>query len=327
MKKLVWIAAAMVLMMTVCVACAETASEPVPTLVPVLELPELETGTITERTLEEDVTENPNPPRDDCYIYDDAESEIPTGYADPSITVNIGRGRIYETDYVYARIKIASPMQMRTMLASPLSSKSTKAAADLAKRVQSVIAINGDWCGGNEYFKGAILRQGKTLRMKASGDLDVLVVDMEGNFHILKTATNEDVEPWVENAAQIFTFGPGLVIDGEPQYGIVLGKIASRKAAQRMAICQTGELEYMVITSEGPEDPGSAGLNLDQFVELVASFPDVKNAYNLDGGSSSTVVFKKGNSNWEKINCPNNTKVRWVKDIIYFVSTYEHEVQ
>ena len=84
-----------------------------------------------------------------------------------------------------------------------------------------------------------------------------------------------------------------------------------------MAICQTGPLEYLLITSEGPEDlPDKNGLTMDQFVELVASFPDIKNAYNLDGGSSSTMIFRKGKEYWAKIN-GNGSKKRSIRDIIY----------
>ena len=42
------------------------------------------------------------------------------------------------------------------------------------------------------------------------------------------------------------------------------------------------------------------------------------NAYNLDGGSSSTMVFKE-----KKINAPTNPKVRYLCDIIYFASAWQ----
>jgi exopolysaccharide biosynthesis protein len=93
---------------------------------------------------------------------------------------------------------------------------------------------------------------------------------------------------------------------------------AADRAAQRMCLAQLGPLEYMCISSEGPEDPGSTGLTLEQFAELVASFEGVTNAYNLDGGSSSTMVFNR-----DKVNSPNNPKRRPLKDIIYFASAYQ----
>ena len=58
------------------------------------------------------------------------------------------------------------------------------------------------------------------------------------------------------------------------------------------------------------------------FVELVASFEDVINAYNFDGGSCSTLIFRKGDNNWVKINSPKNSKSRPLKDIIYFADAW-----
>ena len=89
-----------------------------------------------------------------------------------------------------------------------------------------------------------------------------------------------------------------------------------------MAICQTGPLEYLLITSEAEEDPGSKGLTLDQFIEVIASFGDVQTAYNLDGGSCSTLAFRKNGNNWTKYNGPRNLKNRTLKDIIYFADAW-----
>ena len=293
--------------------------------VPALELPPLERGSLVQIPLDQDCRKQSIPPYEEHYIYGD-DTGNPTGYADPSITVNIGKGRIYETNYIYARVKIADASQMRTILQSSLTSKDTEYASTLGKRVNAVVAINGDWPGGDSATrrtKGALMRQGKVLRMKCDGKSDVLVVDRNGDFRILPDAKNEDVEPLLEQAVNIFTFGPGLVIDGKPNYGFRDSDIAPHKPAQRMAICQTGPLEYLLITCEGPQNPGSAGLTVEQFVDLVSTMPDVKNAYNLDGGSSCTLVFRMDGKNWKKINALSNPKIRPVKDIIFFSEAWE----
>ena len=90
--------------------------------------------------------------------------------------------------------------------------------------------------------------------------------------------------------------------------------------AQRIALCQTGPLSYLVVYSEGPNDPDSSGLTILEFAQLVSSFPDVVTAYNLDGGSSATIVFQG-----QKINGPLSQRSRSIGDIIYFASAYVGE--
>lgn len=282
----------------------------------VLPLPEAVDGEFALLTVEEDPRIGP---RGENYTFREGEKTA-ASYADPSITVNIGWGRHEKTRYVYARVKIADPNQLRTKLASPLSSENTVVATSLAKHVNAVIAINGDFAA--KQVKGTVIRQGETLRMNSKGNRDVLLIDKNGDMHILEDANNEDIEVFLDEAVNVFTFGPGLIIDGKAKYGYVDRNIATNKAAQRMAICQTGPLEYMLITSEGPEDPGSTGLKLDAFVALLESFGDIKNAYNLDGGSCSTLVFRKRDGFWSKVNCPMNGKIRPVKDIIYFADAW-----
>lgn len=292
--------------------------------VPALELPALTKGRIVDIAVERNDLTDSIPPKDDAYLYAGG-AENPTGYADPSITVNFGRGRMFDTDYLYARVRIASPTQLRTLLASPPMHTGATFGHDLAKRVQSVIAINGDWCGGDDYNRGILMRQGELLRRKADGRMDVLVIDRAGDLHILEEAQDEDVEPYLADAVNIFTFGPALVVDGKPKYGVRLGKIGSGKPAQRMALCQTGPLEYLLLTCEGPENAGSVGMTIDQFAELTASFPEVRTAYNLDGGSSATMVFRYDGKNWQKVNALSSGKRRPLKDIVYFVSAWEPE--
>ena len=316
MKKILGSAAA--LLAALLIGAAAAGAEEVPPLVPVLELPAPENGEMAVFG-EEDPRIGP---METGYEFSEGQKTA-SSYADPSITVNVGRGRIHKTDYVYARVKIADPQQLRTQLASPLSSENTVLGASIAKRVQAVAAINGDFCG--KQVRGTVIRQGEVLRLNCDSGSDVLVVDRSGDLHILEQAKEEDIRAMEGNILHAFTFGPGLIVNGEPRYGYTNRSIATHKAAQRAAFCQTGPLEYLLIISEGPEDPGSTGLKLDQFVELLACFPEIQNAYNLDGGSCATLIFRKGSNSWAKINSPRNGKSRTLKDIIYFADAWMPE--
>lgn len=238
-------------------------------------------------------------------------------YEDPSISVKIEKGRIYDTNYVVAHVKIANASQIRSTMAQSYYQPSTLMGTSMAKRVNAVLAINGDFFSSRNGV-GYVARQGKVYRTKCNGDYDVLIIDDKGDLHIFKNATNADIEAFEGTVVNGYTFGPGLVIDGVRQTGYVDMDNAALKSAQRMCLAQIGPLEYLCIASEGPEDPGSVGMNLEQFSELVASFEGVQNAYNLDGGSSTTMVFKN-----DKVNSPNNPKRRPLCDILYFACAYQ----
>ena len=245
-------------------------------------------------------------------------------YEDPSITVKITTGRFEETNYMVAYVKVANPTQVRSTMSGNYSTDDTIGGIAMAKATNAALAINGDFFSSRRNV-GYTARMGKEYKNKCNGTYDVMVLDDLGNMHIIQAPKKQDMidfkaalEAEGRSIINGYTFGPGLVINGEKQTGFVDMDNAADRAAQRMCLAQLGPLEYMCISSEGPEDPGSTGLTLEQFAELVASFEGVTNAYNLDGGSSSTMVFNR-----DKVNSPNNPKRRPLKDIIYFASAYQ----
>ena len=320
---------AVALMLSGALTLGEEAQEQV-----ALELPAAEGGEYAILTTTEDPAIGPH---EEGYLFNEGEKS-PYAYVDPSISVRIGRGRIYKTNYVYARIKIAFPSQIRSLMSSESPSKKTEVMGTLlAKRVKAVVAISGAILA-DDMIKGPVVLQGKMLRpdditsesklekWKNDEAVDTLVIDDEGDLHVLEGDTwasvLEQLEAMGDKAVNVMAFGPALVVNGEARYGYQNRQTSTHRKAQRMAICQTGPLEYMLISSEGPEDPPDKnGLTLDQFTELIASFPDVITAYNLDGGSTSTMVFRKGKEYWAKINGSSGKK-RQIRDIIYFADAW-----
>lgn len=245
-------------------------------------------------------------------------------YEDPSISVKIETGRVDDTNYMVARVKIANATQIRSAMSGSYYSPSTILGTSMAKSVNAALAINGDYFTARNNV-GFMARMGKEYKNRCNGTYDVMVIDDQGDLHIIKAPTKADMVAFKEEMKAAgraiingYTFGPGLVINGEKQTGFVDMDNAADRSAQRMALAQVGPLEYLCICSEGPEDPGSKGLNLEQFATLVASFEGVQNAYNLDGGSSVTMVFNR-----DKVNSPKNPKRRPLNDIIYFASAYQ----
>ena len=257
------------------------------------------------------------------YAPDPAGFKSDTLYEDPTIRVSIETTRYCDTPMFIARVQIADATQLRTMMAGSYGSQRTALATTLAERGGAVLAINGD------YFSyigtGLVVRQGHTYRMRADSDFDVLMIDVNGDFHIAKeideatlNAAYSALGGSVEEGGQIvqaFTFGPALVENGErahDEYKRPDG--GARKPAQRMVIAQDGSLSYVIVCCEGPDNKNSKGLTLEEMGQFMLDL-GVETAYNLDGGGSTTMVF-----NGSKINALSTSKNRSVSDIVYFCS-------
>ena len=257
------------------------------------------------------------------YAPDPEGYKSETLYEDPTIRVSIETTRYCDTPMFVARVQIADASQLRTMMAGSYGSQRTALATTLAERGGAVLAINGD------YFSyigtGLVVRQGHTYRKRADADFDVLMIDVNGDFHVAKKIDEATLDAAysalggsVEEGGQIvqaFTFGPALVENGErahEEYKRADG--GARKPAQRMVIAQDGPLSYVIVCCEGPDNKNSKGLTLEEMGQFMLDL-GVETAYNLDGGGSTTMVF-----NGSKINALSTSKNRSVSDIVYFCS-------
>lgn len=239
------------------------------------------------------------------------------GYLDPSLSVRVETMRAYDTTIQLTWVQIADPSQLRAELCKPYPSKSTARADTLAKRVQAVLAINGDYFMHRK--EGFIVRNGEELRCNYSELYDTLIIDDKGDFTIIQNTTEEKVKAFNGTIVQALTFGPGLVVDGVMATEFTLKENVPTHETQRLAICQMDRLSYLIVATEGPENKGSTGLTLPEFAQLLSDL-GVKNAYNLDGGSSSSVVLK-----YKKINSLSTGKIRSIGDILYFVTAVPEE--
>lgn len=236
-------------------------------------------------------------------------------YEDPTIRVEITQGRAQECDYWVADIQLRDASQLRTAPADTFESEMRVSGEQMAKRVNAVLAINGD------YFCytgiGYIVRQGVTYLNVLWGNRDVLLIDEDGDFHPVAMPQKGSLSGTVNGKRIInaFFFGPILVENGRRVTYITGNGMAEDEPRQRMAIAQAGPLHYKCICC-ATHARGSQGMTLVQFANLVAK-QQVQTAYNLDGGNSSMMIF-----NGEKINDPENPDTRDICDIIYFASAW-----
>ena len=239
------------------------------------------------------------------------------GYSDSTISVRVENFIVGTTRVFLTWITIADPSQLRTASYKGFLSKADVNASSLANREKSVLAINGDYCAAGS--NGVIIRNGKQYRSAASPIFDSLVIDDRGDFHILQAPTPNHLNNIDRTVMQSFCFGPGLVIDGhlvtdfKPE---LTRSIYLNGKAQRCVFCQMDELSYLVITAEGPEQSKDGGFTIPEIAKLAYSL-GAKQAYNLDGGSSTWLILGDRRVN--------GAKYRPIADIIYFVSAEDPE--
>lgn len=266
-----------------------------------------------------DADPTPYAPHSDGFVYDDSTG-APVEYRDATLYVKVEKRVIRDTNVFFTWIQIADPSQMRTQITRETNP------VKLAQRLRAVVAINGDWYSGRA--EGTIYRNTVQLRDKpCKGRYDLLIVDDEGNFHILRRPDNTDaLAPYEGHILHSFLFGPGLVIDGKlmtddentfirNQYGSGAG-MGLQNRTQRQAICQMGELSYLIITTEGPnskqdKDHGFTAAELAQLAYDVGAV----NAYNMDGGNSACLAL-----DGVKLNRFGKGGIREITDLVYFIT-------
>ena len=146
-------------------------------------------------------------------------------YSDPDIYIDITTHRDPEdtTTYYVADVRLRSLRYFKTALAKDTFGENIEEKpSDICKRKKGILAINGDYYGAQE--AGYVLRNGKSLRSTvsiSSGSLTArsnpedLAIYGDGTFEIFNEKEHTLEEIANKNAWQVFSFGPGLVKNGE----------------------------------------------------------------------------------------------------------------
>lgn len=208
-------------------------------------------------------------------------------------------------------------MSLMTALAGDVFGKNvTDTTSNMAEDKGATVAINGDYYGARN--EGYVVRNGTLYRDKAGdSDQEDLVIYADGSFEIVRESDVTAQELVDAGAWQVFSFGPGLVVDGE--ISVSLNERSSRGSSgnPRTAIGLVEEGHYVFVVTDGRTDE-SGGLTLYELATFMVKELGVETAYNLDGGGSTTLYL-----NGEVINNPSgggygsSSGERKVSDIVY----------
>lgn len=238
-----------------------------------------------------------------------------TTYNNGEVAIEIRYMRTLNTDVYVADITMRDPSYLATALAEGSFGRNlTALTSTMAEQNGAILAINGDYYGFRD--TGYVIRNGYLYRSVPSKDQqqEDLVFYEDGSVDIVREADVTAEELWDAGAEDIFSFGPGLVIDGE--ISVEEGEEVKRAQVTnpRTAFGVISPLHFLFVVSDGRTDE-NVGLSLLELAGLMKDLGCVT-AYNLDGGGSSTIWF-----NGKVLNKPttfgDTIAERKISDIVY----------
>lgn len=219
-------------------------------------------------------------------------------YADENIQIEIKEYDYNGTVIYVADVQVSDLSYLYSCFADNIYGKNvTDATSEMAEENNAILAINGDYYGARN--SGYVIRNGVLYRSTSSSN-EALAIMSDGSFEIVSEDSVSAEELYESGAVQVYSFGPGLIVNGEIAVD-ENDEVGKAKASNpRTAICEIEPLHYLFVVSDGRTDE-SEGLSLYELAEFLESL-NVETAYNLDGGGSSTMVFMN-----EVINNPTTT--------------------
>ena len=234
-----------------------------------------------------------------------------SSYSDAHMQITLTEYREYDTSIYVADIQLDSAEYLKTAFADNRFGKNiTEKTSVIAAQNNAVLAVNGDFYGTQE--RGIVIRNGVLYR-ETPGSADLFCIYADGTAKSWSAGKKTAQELLDEGVWQAFSFGPALLSDGQITVGVNEEVGRAMASNPRTAIGMISPLHYVFAVSDG-RTAASAGLSLSQLAAFMQSL-GVQEAYNLDGGGSSTMVFQGSIVN--NPTTTGRTRERSVSDIVY----------
>lgn len=234
-------------------------------------------------------------------------------YQDENISIELSEYSYLDTAVYVADIQVSSAQYLKTAFANDTYGRNiTAATSEIAASKGAILAVNGDFYGTHTH--GYVIRNGVLYRDVPRDNTDFLCIMADGSFFFTTSAEHSAQELLDMGTWQCFMFGPRLVENGVMTVDENSEVARSMASNPRTAIGQIDGLHYVFVVSDGRTSE-SDGLSLSELAAFMQGL-GAQNAYNLDGGGSSTMCF-----NGAVINNPTTSgrtiRERSVSDIVY----------
>lgn len=218
------------------------------------------------------------------------------------------------TKYWVCHVETFSTSQLCSALCGGTYGNPRRTVSEELADHNGVIGVNGS---GFSYGSG-IPAPGKTMikNGKVYNDIysngNILCVTGDGGMFTAEAGmTTEDMLN--RDVKDTYCFGPTLIAEGKAT--VIDGRFSQRSRYQRMAVGMVSPGNYYLVAVDGKGAGGSQGMTYE---ELQQVFLDLgcQYAYHLDGGGSTTLVFKGRVLN---MLTDSGGKERPCADILYFI--------
>lgn len=232
-------------------------------------------------------------------------------YESSTALITIYTFRAFESDIVVADVIVKQAEIIRSGLAYNIfgGSNYVQTVSDMANERGAIFAINSDYA--NHYDKGIVIRNGQILRSSISYR-DAIALYNDGTVSSFKESSTTANTLLSNGAWQVWSFGPVLVKNGLSVSSVNDGLQRSAVDNPRSAFGWISDFHYMFVAVNGRTSI-SKGVNIEELADIMLML-DCREAYNFDGGGSSTMFF-----NGRVVNVPSQGDERKVGDCVYIV--------
>lgn len=206
-------------------------------------------------------------------------------------TVSTGSGDDTVTYYV-ADVQLTEGTDLKSAFSNGSYGGKAQDTSTMAEVNNAIVAINGDYYSTRT--DGIIIRNGVIYRDEPSRT--GLAVYEDGTMKVYDETTTSAAELLADGVWNTYSFGPGLLIDGQVASGLngYEADANTRHSIQgtnpRTGIGIIDANHFVLVVVDGRSEGYSRGVTLPEFAEIFQQL-GCSTAYNLDGGGSSTLYF------------------------------------
>jgi len=238
-------------------------------------------------TLVPQITPTPAPVISDDWSYHSDTvsiqiSQVSTGSGDNTVT------------YYVADVTLSDATDLASAFAeNQFGTNIIEVTSEIAADNDAIFAINGDYYGFRQ--DGIVIRNGVAYRDEPARIGAAFYQD--GSMKVYDETQTNAAELLEQGVWNTLSFGPALIVDseiisssGRVQIDTNVGNHSIQGSNPRTGIGIIAPNHYVFVVVDGRSKGYSRGVTLEEFAQIFAGL-GCADAYNLDGGGSSTMYF------------------------------------